>query len=55
MSYSERNNFISSPSICNVQLPLANKKTLVLGPLYLELGFDITMTVQKRSFMNGCL
>ena len=23
------------------------------GPLYLELGFGITMTVQKRSFMNG--
>ena len=25
MSYSDKNNFISSPSICNVQLPLAIK------------------------------
>ena len=59
MSYSDKNNFISSPSICNVQLPLANKtfrKRLMLGgPLHLELGFGITMTVQKHSFMNGRL
>ena len=58
MSYSEKNYFNSSPSICDVQLPLANKTfhkrtyARLGGLLYLELGFGITMTVQKCSFMN---
>ena len=47
MSYSEKNNFISTPSICNVQLPLQIKPSIkdtyarLGGPLYLELGFSI--------------